>query len=189
MQDDTQRVMMIYRRLSNLSQEISSLLSSESDRGCALWAAAMLDDKLEELLRSIFIDDRKEVDKFLKDMGSLATFSARVKLAYLLGIINKDDYKQYTAIRKIRNEFAHNTGNLNYNDHVIAKHCNTLKRPIIKGLELSNRQKYIMAITVFLEILQQRIETLKPLLLQNVYSTVLEVEQAIYQQMDIEKEE
>lgn len=187
MQDDTARIRRIYRRLSHRSQKIRNLLADESDRGCALWAASLLDEKLKDMWRSILAGNKKEVEALLNNMGPLSTFSARVKLAYNLGIFDKDRYKEYTAIRKIRNEFAHSSDTLDYSSPKISDFCSKLRLPDIRGDALTNREKYTMSVTLLIEFLEQAIEKLEPLVLKNVYLTLMEAETAVDQRMRDEK--
>jgi hypothetical protein len=68
--------------------EFQASLYAESDRGCALLAAAFLDERLGDLLRAFFVDDATVADGLLDGIGALATFSARIDLAFLLGLIS-----------------------------------------------------------------------------------------------------
>lgn len=175
---------MNFRRLSRNLEQIHDRMKVETDRGCALWAAAMLDEKLEELLRSVLLDDKKRLKEFMTGVGPIASLAARTMLLYLIGIISKDNFDRYRAIRKIRNEFAHCADELSFDSPGIAKYCDVLASPKLRIAEFTNRQNYIRTVAVLLEGINQRIQELKPLVLNNVYSTLLEVEQAIYQQYD-----
>ena len=70
------------RRLSKNLELISSRMKVETDRGCALWAAAMLDDRLEELLKSVLVDDKKLLKEFLTGLGPIASFSGFSKICF-----------------------------------------------------------------------------------------------------------
>jgi Mannitol repressor len=65
---------------------ISSSLEAESDRGCAIFAAEILNTELEALLRALCLQDeryvKESVDPLFKGDAPLATFSARIRLAY-----------------------------------------------------------------------------------------------------------
>ena len=82
-------------------------LIQESDRGCALMAADFIEDKLEKLLESYFIENEKVCKQLLKANGALATFSSKIDLTFLLGLIPKNVFNDLHILRKIRNEFAH----------------------------------------------------------------------------------
>jgi hypothetical protein len=89
------------------AQAFRNALSSESDRGCALFAAAYLDSSLSDLLFVSLVPNNKiEVDLF-KGTAPLATFSSRIKMAYYLGLISQPCRRDLDIIRGIRNDFAH----------------------------------------------------------------------------------
>jgi DNA-binding MltR family transcriptional regulator len=102
------------------SDEIGKILVAESDRGCALFGACILDDELELLLRSLFRSEyialKDHIDPLFKGDAVLATFSSRIKLAFALGLITHKVFKTLNLIRKIRNDFAHTTGLLDFDD-------------------------------------------------------------------------
>jgi mannitol operon repressor len=83
-------------------------LRTESPRGIAIVAAAVIEDKLGAILKASF--QSKEIGRKLVDdpRGPLATFSARADLTFALGHISEREYREIDIIRRIRNEFAHN---------------------------------------------------------------------------------
>ncbi len=92
-------------------------LAGESDRGCVLVGAALLEERLEELFRAVF--NRNSASKKLQDSlfesnGPLATFSAKVKLAYSLGLVDKSIFDDLETVRRIRNEFAHSAEEVDF---------------------------------------------------------------------------
>jgi hypothetical protein len=82
-------------------------LTPETDRGCALMAAAFLDSELGRLLRAAWIADSKSADDMLGQSKPLGTFSSRIDLAFLMGLIGRQARRDLHLIRKIRNEFGH----------------------------------------------------------------------------------
>lgn len=86
-------------------------LVNESDRGMALVGASLLDDHLMRLLRSFLVSDTKVVEEFLTaERAPLRDFGARIKAAYCLGLISKEEYDDFETARVIRNGFAHQLG-------------------------------------------------------------------------------
>src|ERR1019366_6243223 len=81
------------------------LLVSESDRGCILVGAALLDEELAGLFRAILIPELSR--EMLKVDRPLGSFSARSQMAYALGLIHKQDFDDLDIVRKIRNDTAH----------------------------------------------------------------------------------
>lgn len=106
--------------------EFRSSLSPETDRGCALMAAAFLDSELELLIRSCVVDDRGVSDEVLGQAKPLGTFSSRIDVAYLLGLISLGARRDLHLIRKIRNEFGHVHHPLSFTDQAIASRCREL---------------------------------------------------------------
>lgn len=92
-------------------EELFSEMFSESDRGCILIGASVLDDVLSSLLqkhlgRTDHVN-KSAMEPLFAGMGPLSTFSARIKLAYCLGLIKKWEFEDLERIRKIRNKAAH----------------------------------------------------------------------------------
>ncbi len=103
-------------------------LTSESDRGCALFATAYLDKVLSDLLYCSVVYEPKKIDKELFEFNSpLGTFSSRIKMAYYLGQISKVTRRDLDLLRKIRNKFAHHPTVTSFNDEDVANQCRELK--------------------------------------------------------------
>src|SRR5262245_51845996 len=98
-------------------------MCKETDRGFALTATAWLDDALGELLRSQFVDHQASVDELLVGDAPLATFSAKIKMAFCLGLIDVRVKRDLNLIRAIRNEFAHHRGNLTFESESVKSRC------------------------------------------------------------------
>lgn len=94
-----------------------SLISNESDRGAVLVSAALIDDGLKQLIVKKLVSSGSKVDR-LFDGGNapLGTFSARIEMAYRLGLIQQSTKELLNIFRKIRNEFAHHYDEVSFND-------------------------------------------------------------------------
>src|SRR5206468_5368147 len=82
-------------------------LSNETDRGAALVCAAFLEEDLKALLERYFTDVPKVVSRLLDQSGPLATFSAKIDLSFVSGLISEEMYRALHLLRRIRNSFAH----------------------------------------------------------------------------------
>lgn len=102
-------------------------LTKESDRGCALLAAAHLDFMLEQLLRKRLLGNKKHFKTLFGFTGPLGTFSSRILLCYSIGLISADTLHDIQIIRKIRNEFGHTPSIINFVNPKIEQLCNKLK--------------------------------------------------------------
>lgn len=106
-------------------------LVHESDRGCVLVGAAILEERLTELFHSVFERNGipKKVQASIFDSnGPLSTFSSKIKMAYSLGYIGKPLYEDLDTVRRIRNEFAHTSKEVDFignavSDTIRALHC------------------------------------------------------------------
>jgi DNA-binding MltR family transcriptional regulator len=111
-------------------ERIINELEAESDRGCILVAASALDDFLEELLKIALVADphsvKHAVIPLFEGMGPLSTFSAKIKLAYALGLINKTDFTDLEKIRRIRNIASHEYSAMTFESQEIVEICCTL---------------------------------------------------------------
>lgn len=85
------------------------LLRHESDRGCALVAAVVLDEMLGNLLKAYLQDSPAGIVSALLDLPNapLGTFSARIKMLRALGVLPSDVFHDLELIREIRNLAAH----------------------------------------------------------------------------------
>lgn len=99
---------------------VAQNILKESDRGCAIVAAELLSEELEQLLRAYCRSDpadvKQTIDPLFSGYGPLATFSARINLAYSLGILPRPTRDRLDIIRRLRNDFAHEWGPLDFND-------------------------------------------------------------------------
>lgn len=93
-----------------LTEDVARLvddLAKETDRGCALLAAAFLDDVLDVLMRAAFVESSEAVNKILGTGRPLESFGARTHLCFCIGLLGMDVYCDLNLIREIRNDFAH----------------------------------------------------------------------------------
>lgn len=136
------------------------MLDAETDRGCALLAAAYLDSQLDELIRSVLVDDPSAVEDLLGQSRPLASFSARIDLAYLLGIISKTVRRDLHLIRKIRNEFGHKAIKLSFDQPAFDARCRQLSHVSLEAGE-SSRRLFTNAATLILAFVHVPLEESK----------------------------
>jgi len=136
----------------------------ETDRGAALVGAALIDDRLGCLLSAHFLDC-KEADELLKGGNApLGAFSARIKMAYCLGLITDFEYKECDYIRRVRNEFAHKVHGLTFKDIKVHDLCQNLKANTLDGARFGGdaRQLFINSVILTSLALWYRPEYNKP---------------------------
>lgn len=135
-----------------------STFNKESDRGAALVAASMLDDRLQEILAGFFIESSAAKDLIAGFNAPLGTFASRTSAAMALGLIQENEFKEINLIRKIRNEFGHGWEPLTFNSEVVAVHVKKL--PWLGPAEFekasSNRERFNAAVAILLTDLMWR---------------------------------
>lgn len=94
----------------NTSQKIIAFIqefAKESDRAAVILGAAKLDSLLYHLIQRFLLPSTGKHDELLDGDAALGTFSARIQIAYRLGIIDAELTRALNLIRRIRNQFAH----------------------------------------------------------------------------------
>lgn len=97
-----------------------TLITQESDRACALMAAAYLDVQLTNLLRAVLVEDTNVVNDLFEPSKPIGTFSAKIDMAYLLGLLSKEEQRDLHLIRKIRNAFGHDPAPIDFSTPAIS---------------------------------------------------------------------
>ncbi len=116
-------------------------LDTETDRGCALMTAAFLEEQLKGLLEKTLVHDSEVFKDLFSGTGGLATFSSKINLCYLMGLIAPSVQRDLHLIRKIRNEFAHSMQIIDFNHSSIASRCRELQHNVFQD-ELAPRKAF-----------------------------------------------
>lgn len=125
---------------------IGAELEKESDRGCALVAAAYLENEINELLDCFFIKQGARARAALFDFnGPVGTFSSKIKMSAALGLLPEEIHKALDIIRKIRNEFAHLHEPLDFESTKVKQQVINLL-PSFDASQESTRDGFIMKI-------------------------------------------
>lgn len=82
-------------------------LENDSDRAAAIIAGSIIDIRLTAAIKHRLRRDDVIENKLFQSSGPLGTFSAKIDLARLMGIISAPAYRDIHIIRDIRNSFAH----------------------------------------------------------------------------------
>ncbi|MBE7556685.1 MAG: hypothetical protein HS126_37015 [Anaerolineales bacterium] len=127
---------MVWSIIDETHRQIIEELESQTDRGAAIIGASLLDRRLEEAIR-VHLLDNKVTEKLFDASQALGSFSAKIDLAYSLGLYGEKSYHDLNLIRKIRNEFAHFDTPLNFDSQSVASRCAELWFP--KNVEINNQ--------------------------------------------------
>jgi hypothetical protein len=90
-----------------------------SDRAAAIVAVAFLESQLRVILELHFRKDTAVTGRFFRYPGPLSTFAAKIDMAYLIDLFDKETRRELHTIRDIRNEFAHQLGKRDFEQHRI----------------------------------------------------------------------
>ncbi|MCF7479955.1 hypothetical protein L3V32_25085 [Vibrio sp. J2-4] len=86
----------------------------------------MLDDWLGNILGEFFADNKSGKDLISGFNAPLGTFAAKVTAAHALGLIQDNEFREITLIRKIRNEFGHSWRGVSFESDKVAHLVNQL---------------------------------------------------------------
>lgn len=101
----------LFKGYGDLFTSLNNATKGESPRAKIILYAAQIDEYLMSLLKKLLIKHRskqEKEDELFRVYGPLSDFSARIAVAYRLGVISRDDADAFDLIRKLRNDCAHN---------------------------------------------------------------------------------
>ena len=107
------------RRTPNINLEnVAVTMREESDRGCAVLGAEIMNAELESTLRAFSVCDPKWTKKVLDPLFSgyapLATFSAKIDICFTFGLLDEPSRRDLHILRQLRNDFAHEPGRMTF---------------------------------------------------------------------------
>lgn len=123
-------------------------LQTASDRALAVVVASILDRSLEDTLlewmRELSTEDQNTL---FASRGVLATFSAKIDLAYAFRIFGPQTRADLHTIREVRNLFAHARLPLSFSDEAIARsiYALNLRKQPGQGAFVAPRAAFVRA--------------------------------------------
>lgn len=87
--------------------DIKEFYEDSPDRGLAISLPAIIENRLTSILRAIMRPDEKILNELFQPSGALGDFGTKIRIAYMLRIVEKEFYEDLRSINKIRNHFAH----------------------------------------------------------------------------------
>ena len=97
--------------------ELNTELNGSSDRSCVIVAASIIEHQLTECLRARLVPSGAAQDSLLE--GATAprgSFSAKIDLAYRVGLIGQQLARDLHLVRRMRNEQAHSINGRLFSD-------------------------------------------------------------------------
>jgi hypothetical protein len=115
------------------------------DRGCAIMGGGLVEHYLTQAIKCRLIDPGAELagEWFTGTNAPFATFSAKIQLGMAIGIYGPLMHGQLTAIKDIRNVFAHRALPLTF-DHPALMDSILKLAPFLKGSK-ENKYKLVFA--------------------------------------------
>ena len=113
--------------LTPAEAEVLSEIRNATDRVAGILAASYVEESLHFALCKALRDDVSEQEKFIGKFGVLSGHMNKVRLAYLLNIIDDNVVEDLKVIAGIRNEFAHQFAPASFDSQSIANRCRNLK--------------------------------------------------------------
>ncbi|EZP69576.1 hypothetical protein BV96_04116 [Sphingomonas paucimobilis] len=102
-------------------QKFMAAIRDQTQLGEVLIVSAYLDEQLMRMLQWFMVEGRVTSDLISGPSSPLGSFSGKIHLAYALGLIDEEEQRSLHAIRKVRNEFAHNISTTFKEDKVRGK--------------------------------------------------------------------
>lgn len=122
---------------------VEDLLAEKLERPLIIVGSSKIDDLLKSILTKYFLPKASREEDLLDGDRPLATFSARIKLCYRLGILNKDLFLVLEQLRSIRNKSAHGV-EFNTKKQPIRDHLQNISRHLSgrQSLELTKKRYF-----------------------------------------------
>ena len=125
-------------KLSPEDDAIIAEIETQKDRGAALIAAALVDERLLELIklrlrRELTKDEKGAHADLFKPGRPLASHFARIRLGFLLQLYPFLISDLMVKINNIRNDFAHKTAPIDFENQDIKNQCAAITRTILNA--------------------------------------------------------
>ncbi len=124
----------IFKELFEYASSFQASLRKESERGSAIICATLMEESLKKIIKAKLVPSPERNDELLDGAYTpLNNFSAKIDLAYRIGLIDLNQKSSFHLIRRIRNEFAHSSDEINFESPIIKDRIRELLR-LNKGI-------------------------------------------------------
>src|SRR5262249_54065088 len=135
-------------------------LKTDGPRGVASLASALIEDLLEGTIkyRMVKLTNDEEKDLF-QGTAPLATLSARIRVAYAIGIIGKKVQRDLNLLKEIRNALVHTRRRVTFETKEVAELCATFigGKDIANFRQLGPREQFVEVTQMLLQYLVSKI--------------------------------
>lgn len=125
------------QKMANSFEQVTKELSLESDRGAVILAFAWMDEQLTSLITKFCFPSIEKKDELFGTGKAIGDAATKINLAFRLGLINDKTHKSLHGFRKLRNDFAHLTTSLSFDDDSVRdrlKNIFELERMVLEAL-------------------------------------------------------
>lgn len=77
------------------------------DRARAVVMVAIVENRIDGIFRALLLEDTAVWNELFQSAGPLGNLGTKIRVLYLLRLLNRGAYKDLLAITKIRNTFSH----------------------------------------------------------------------------------
>jgi DNA-binding MltR family transcriptional regulator len=98
-------------------------IEDASDRAAAIVMASLVDARLTNALQAVMADSKKIIRGLFRPSGPLGSFSSKIDLAYVIGVISDDAHSDLHTMKDVRNLFAHQLKATTFSDPRISAMC------------------------------------------------------------------
>jgi DNA-binding MltR family transcriptional regulator len=140
-------------------EKLSAEFQHKSDRTTAILGAAYLETNLGQLISYFFVPSAIETGILLADSGPLCSFGSRLKAAYGMGLISKNEYHDLNLIYEMRNIFVSDGEVVSFSDNGVREKCFRLKIPrdmLLPGETRTPRHLFVFTSTILSQHLALR---------------------------------
>lgn len=109
---------------------------NESDRSVIIIAVSYIENYLEHILKKRFIT-HKLVDSLFEGYAPITTLSAKIDIAFSIGLISEEIHSELHLLRRIRNISAHDDTKVDFSNIKIKNLCSNLSSA--KGIRTSSK--------------------------------------------------
>jgi DNA-binding MltR family transcriptional regulator len=122
----------------NFNGDLEVLIKQKNDRGVAILSHSFLDDRLRWLIEKKLISHLSNSERswLLSGNGPLASYKARLEVAYAFGLIPKLTRDELQILGSIRNKFAHDFRKKSFDDPTFAPFFDRLRTIDLGGSQL-----------------------------------------------------
>jgi DNA-binding MltR family transcriptional regulator len=111
------------------SQGLIEEMQAGPDRSAVIIGAAFLDERLRQYIERFLVNDATALKDILGVNRPLGTFGARIQIAYCLGLLTVDEYRDFKIVQEIRNAFAHQLHGISFSDPWVTAKCRDFAIP------------------------------------------------------------